>query len=220
MTNIYDIVESGTFNAQLSDHKLIHSIFRAFTNKTPEPRVVAVRNNAKILNPVCEQNEKFEQLTRANKQLIHENLQLESVTRKNNIVISGLGLDSKTADLVTVAKILNPVCEQNEKFEQLTRANKQLIHENLQLESVTRKNNIVISGLGLDSKTADLVTVKVVPAQLRDYIEASTLLSEIQSEFRKGHGCSTALLTIIDEIIIAKDAGEYTVLILLEFSCL
>nr|CAI5826833.1 unnamed protein product [Callosobruchus analis] len=49
-------------------------------------------------------------------------------------------------------------------------------------------------------------------------LEANTILPEIESRFRKGHGFSTALLNTIDKIITAKDAGEYALLILLDFS--
>nr|CAI5826787.1 unnamed protein product [Callosobruchus analis] len=51
---------------------------------------------------------------------------------------------------------------------------------------------------------------KTVAMKLREHLEVKTVLPEIQSGFRSGHSCSTALLK--------RDAGEYTVLILLDFS--
>nr|CAI5870563.1 unnamed protein product [Callosobruchus analis] len=58
--------------------------------------------NAKILERIKQQEEKIEQLEQTNKKLQQENLYLERATRKNNILVFGLEVNSKTAHLVDV----------------------------------------------------------------------------------------------------------------------
>nr|CAI5858551.1 unnamed protein product [Callosobruchus analis] len=58
--------------------------------------------NAKILERIKQQEEKIEQLGQTNKKLQQENLYLEGATRKSNILVFGLEVNSKTAHLVDV----------------------------------------------------------------------------------------------------------------------
>ncbi|CAH1955812.1 unnamed protein product [Acanthoscelides obtectus] len=48
---------------------------------------------------------------------------------------------------------------------------------------------------------------KIIAMQLTEYKEAKVVLPDIQSGFRRGYGCSDALLKITDDIIVAKDAS-------------
>ncbi|CAH2012506.1 unnamed protein product [Acanthoscelides obtectus] len=59
--------------------------------------------NAKILNLVKQQDEKLELLEKSYKKLEQQNLQLERAIRKNNILVFGLEVDSKTANLADIA---------------------------------------------------------------------------------------------------------------------
>ena len=54
--------------------------------------------------------------------------------------------------------------------------------------------------------------------QLREHLEQNSLIPIIQSGFRPGHSCTTALLHIVDEVITATDKGFCTVLVSLDFS--
>nr|CAI5868891.1 unnamed protein product [Callosobruchus analis] len=59
---------------------------------------------------------------------------------------------------------------------------------------------------------------KAVAKQLMEYLDSKHILPDVQSGFRRGHSCSTALLQIVDDVLSAKDIGEYTVLVLLDFT--
>lgn len=58
----------------------------------------------------------------------------------------------------------------------------------------------------------------VVQCQMTDYINANQLLCKFQSGFRPGHSTSTSLLTVTDDISLAMDKGQLSVLVLLDFS--
>lgn len=53
---------------------------------------------------------------------------------------------------------------------------------------------------------------------LMKYILDNELLPEVQSGFRPNHSCTTALLSVSDDILRATDKGQYTLLVLLDFS--
>nr|CAI5864477.1 unnamed protein product [Callosobruchus analis] len=46
-----------------------------------------------------------------------------------------------------------------------------------------------------------------------EYLDSKQILPDVQSGFIQGHSCSTALLQIMDDVLSAKDIGEYTVLL-------
>ncbi|XP_047543160.1 uncharacterized protein LOC125075491 [Vanessa atalanta] len=62
------------------------------------------------------------------------------------------------------------------------------------------------------------VLEKIVCFQLTDYLEANEILPCVQSGFRKGRSTSTALANVVDDVLRAQDAGEGTILVLLDFS--
>lgn len=66
--------------------------------------------------------------------------------------------------------------------------------------------------------TLSKVCEKIMELQLKEYLSYNDLIPSIQSGFRAGHSCTTALLHIVDDIIGATDQGLCTVLILLDFS--
>nr|CAI5864354.1 unnamed protein product [Callosobruchus analis] len=51
-----------------------------------------------------------------------------------------------------------------------------------------------------------------------EYLDSKHILPDVQSGFRRGHSCSTALLQIVVDVLSAKDIGEYTVLVFLDFT--
>jgi len=59
---------------------------------------------------------------------------------------------------------------------------------------------------------------KIIASQMKEYLEKNKILPEVQSGFRSGHSCATALATITDDILTALDKRRLTVLVLLDFS--
>ncbi|PZC74075.1 hypothetical protein B5X24_HaOG208392 [Helicoverpa armigera] len=59
---------------------------------------------------------------------------------------------------------------------------------------------------------------RVVYLQVIEYLEANNILPEFQSGFRKGRGTATALLDVVGNILEARDRGEGSILVLLDFS--
>lgn len=59
---------------------------------------------------------------------------------------------------------------------------------------------------------------KVICQQLTAYLLANKILPQKQSGFRAGHSTATALLDVIDGVLSARDAGNGTILALLDFS--
>lgn len=66
--------------------------------------------------------------------------------------------------------------------------------------------------------TLSKVLEKAMEIQIKNHIANFSLLPSMQSGFRKGYSCSTALLHIVDDIVRAFDKGKYTILVLLDFS--
>lgn len=66
--------------------------------------------------------------------------------------------------------------------------------------------------------TISKILEKVIEQQVRVYLVNNNILPTVQSGFRPGHSCTTALLHIVDDVIEATDQGLCTVLILLDFS--
>lgn len=58
----------------------------------------------------------------------------------------------------------------------------------------------------------------ILSRQIKDYIEGNKLLTALQSGFRSGHSCITALLKVSDDIRQAIDEDKTTLLALLDFS--
>ena len=66
--------------------------------------------------------------------------------------------------------------------------------------------------------TLSKIVEKIMELQLREHLEQNSLIPIIQSGFRPGHSCTTALLHIVDEVITATDKGLCTILVSLDFS--
>lgn len=62
------------------------------------------------------------------------------------------------------------------------------------------------------------VVEKIVCKQLTRYLESKNILPSLQSGFRSGYGTATALAKVNDDILTARDVGEGTILILLDFT--
>jgi hypothetical protein len=62
------------------------------------------------------------------------------------------------------------------------------------------------------------VLEKVVCDQLTEYLEDNNILPERQSGFRKGHSTASALADVVDGLLVARDRGMLSFLILLDFS--
>ncbi|VEN44264.1 unnamed protein product [Callosobruchus maculatus] len=54
--------------------------------------------------------------------------------------------------------------------------------------------------------------------QIREHLDEFNVLPETQSGFRPGYSCTTALLTVTDDIITAIDRGKSSLLLLLDYS--
>lgn len=59
---------------------------------------------------------------------------------------------------------------------------------------------------------------KILHSQITQFVQAERILPDIQSGFRPGYGCETALLKITDDVLEATDRGDLTLLTLLDFS--
>ena len=62
------------------------------------------------------------------------------------------------------------------------------------------------------------IVERVICHQLTEYLEASNILPQKQSGFRKGRGTATALLDVTDDILADMDVGRGAILVLLDFS--
>ena len=83
------------------------------------------------------------------------------------------------------------------------------------------------SGLARDFKdlrpisilpTLSKVLERVLEQQLRSFFAECGVVPDVQSGFKSGHSCETALLHITDDIVRGLDEGRATVLVLLDFS--
>lgn len=59
---------------------------------------------------------------------------------------------------------------------------------------------------------------RVVALQLNNYLSSNNILPVVQSGFRRGYSCETALLKILDDIFASTDEGLITCLVLLDYS--
>ena len=64
------------------------------------------------------------------------------------------------------------------------------------------------------AKVAEMLMAEQITAYLSNY----QLLSPLQSGFRSGHSCETAIVKVLDDVRMAFDNGELTLLCLLDFS--
>lgn len=66
--------------------------------------------------------------------------------------------------------------------------------------------------------TFSKVMERVMELQMRAYLNNNSLLPLKQSGFRRGYGCATALVDILDDIVTAYDNNKSSILILLDYS--
>lgn len=59
---------------------------------------------------------------------------------------------------------------------------------------------------------------KLIYRQIIDYFTENHLLPKLQSGFRKGYSTATALLKVLDDILLAADKGDTSALVLLDYS--
>lgn len=62
------------------------------------------------------------------------------------------------------------------------------------------------------------LTEKAVSFQLMNYLEAHGMLDPRQSAYRRHHSCETAVLTVLNDSLLAMDNKEVTLLVLLDLS--
>lgn len=66
--------------------------------------------------------------------------------------------------------------------------------------------------------TLSKVLEKVLQLQLQQFLIQNNILPERQSGFRQGYSCTTALLNLTDDILLATDQGLITLLVMLDYS--
>lgn len=62
------------------------------------------------------------------------------------------------------------------------------------------------------------VLERVIYIQMNKYLEHNNILPDAQSGFRKCRSTTTALLDVVDNVLVAQDSGMGTALTLLDFS--
>uniref|UniRef100_A0A8C4TIN9 Reverse transcriptase domain-containing protein n=1 Tax=Erpetoichthys calabaricus TaxID=27687 RepID=A0A8C4TIN9_ERPCA len=62
------------------------------------------------------------------------------------------------------------------------------------------------------------VLERVVASQLTNYLTSNNLMEPFQSGFRARHSCETALLRVTNDLLMAADSGQTSILILLDLS--
>lgn len=66
--------------------------------------------------------------------------------------------------------------------------------------------------------TFSKVMERIISTQINSYLATNNILSNVQSGFRPGYSCETALLNITDDIVGAADVGQLTALVLLDYT--
>lgn len=66
--------------------------------------------------------------------------------------------------------------------------------------------------------TLSKVLERVMELQMKSYIDAQNVLPAMQSGFRSGYNCTSALCNVTDDIFRACDDNQITVLVLLDYS--
>jgi hypothetical protein len=82
------------------------------------------------------------------------------------------------------------------------------------LDPETLKNYRPISNLPFLSK----VTERVVASQLANHMDTNNLYTPVQSAYRKQHSTETALLKVLNDILVSVDKGKGVILVLLDLS--
>lgn len=62
------------------------------------------------------------------------------------------------------------------------------------------------------------VLEKIMHFQISEYVFDNDIIPNIQSGFRQGHSTTTALITVVDDILRAIDNGELSAMVLLDYS--
>lgn len=76
------------------------------------------------------------------------------------------------------------------------------------------KNYRPVSNLKFLSKTVERAAV----SQMQNYLSTNNLNATMQSAYRKNHSCETALLRVINDLLLALDSGQEAVLLLLDYT--
>ena len=71
-----------------------------------------------------------------------------------------------------------------------------------------------ISNLSVLSKLLE----RIVNKQLGCYLERNNLLPSLQSAYRENHSTETAVLKVINDILLSLDSGKLALLVLLDLS--
>lgn len=66
--------------------------------------------------------------------------------------------------------------------------------------------------------TLSKIFERIIHTQIMDHLKTYSILPKLQSGFREGYSCNTALLKVTDDILESSDSGKITALVLLDYT--
>lgn len=191
----------------LADVELINN---NFINSIPKLKVHSDTVRFYMTNKITDANFKFH--------TVSENQVFDILTKVRSTATGSDGLNIKSINLCIpfllpyLTHIINYCLERNVFPSAWKRALVVPIPKVARVESLQQLRPISIL------PTMSKILESLMHAQLSNYLISNKIIPATQSGFRKGHGCSTALLAVLDDIINNVDKGKLTILALLDFS--
>jgi hypothetical protein len=97
------------------------------------------------------------------------------------------------------------------------------IYKTAHVKPLIKKQNLPVNDLKNYRPVANLmftfkVLERVVSSQLKSYLQENRLFADAQSAYRQYHSTETAMLRVMNDLLLALDTGHEAVLVLLDYS--